>query len=271
MGDNGATSTSSPHDTMRLGGGGREGDIELQNTEGSDHIRLEGGAANAWLGGNGADADVVLFAEDGDNVTTEEATIHLDGAVANLRMGGQGHDGDVILREADGLDRVRLDAGGGNGFFGGNGADGALVLFAEDGDNATNEQATIRLDGAVANLRMGGEGQDGDVILREAGGSDRIRLDAGSGNGSCRRERSRRRPAPVRGAHRQRDHRGSDDPPRRRGGQPAHGRRGPGRGGFREGTGSERIWRYVGGVNGGFWAGTGLTVTCSCSRSRATT
>ena len=166
----------------RLGGAGVSGNLTVQAPGGEGRVQVNANG-NLLLGGNGAAADVVLFAEDGDNATIEEATIHLNAALANLRLGGQGHDGDVILREAGGLDRVRLDAGGGNGFFGGNEVDGDLLLFARHTDNVTGDEATIHLDGAVANLRMGGEGQDGDVILRDAIGSDRIRLDAGSGNG----------------------------------------------------------------------------------------
>ena len=98
------------------------------------------------MGGNGTDGDLLLFPESGDNVTFDEATIHLDGATGN-----------VILREAGGDDRIRMDAGEGNIFLGGNNVDGDLLVFADSGDNATFEDATIHLNG-----------QSGDITLRNA-------------------------------------------------------------------------------------------------------
>jgi hypothetical protein len=118
---------------------------------------LDAGGGNAWLGGNGADGDLVLFRAGGNNESLDQASIHLDGDGGNIFAGGQGADGDLVLRATDGRDRIRLDAGGGNAWLGGNGADGDLVLFAASGDNQTLSQATIHLNGDT-----------GDIILRNA-------------------------------------------------------------------------------------------------------
>ncbi|MEG3878703.1 hypothetical protein QT972_15095 [Microcoleus sp. herbarium7] len=79
--------------------------IQLRNTAGTNSIflggedstmllgetlRLEGGRGNIWLGGNGADGDIAIFAAGGDNQTLSQATIHLNG-----------DSGDIILRNAD--------------------------------------------------------------------------------------------------------------------------------------------------------------------------
>ena len=43
-----------------------------------------------WLGGNGADGDIVVFASGGDNTTLSQATVHINGDA-----------GDIILQNAD--------------------------------------------------------------------------------------------------------------------------------------------------------------------------
>ncbi len=167
---------------IRAGGSGTSGALTLQDPEGSDRIRLQGSNGNAWVGGNGADGDVVLFAEGGDNATLERSTIHLGGAAGDIRAGGNTVNGALTLQDERGRDRITLQAGAGQVLVGGTGANADLFLFAEDSVSRFPDQATIHLDAAAGNLRMGGRGRDGDVILREAGGDDRIRLDAGEGN-----------------------------------------------------------------------------------------
>ena len=167
---------------IRAGGSGTSGALTLQDPEGSDRIRLQGSNGNAWVGGNGADGDVVLFAEGGDNATLERSTIHLGGAAGDIRAGGNTVNGALTLQDERGRDRITLQAGAGQVLVGGTGANADLFLFAEDSVSRLPDQATIHLDAAAGNLRMGGRGRDGDVILREAGGDDRIRLDAGEGN-----------------------------------------------------------------------------------------
>ncbi len=58
--------------------------------DGKRRAYLDGSAGNLWLGGNGVDGDLLLFADGGDNKTRDESTIHLDG-----------NAGDIILRNAD--------------------------------------------------------------------------------------------------------------------------------------------------------------------------
>ena len=139
---------------------GDTGNMVLRAADGSNRIRLQTSGGNIWLGGNGADGDLVLFAAGGDNTTLGDATIHLNGDTGNM-----------VLRAADGSDRIRLQTSGGNIWLGGNGADGDLVLFAAGGDNTTLGDATIHLNGDTGNM-----------VLRAADGSDRIRLQTSGGN-----------------------------------------------------------------------------------------
>ena len=84
-GDNSSTADAS----IYLDGGNSR--IFMRSSAGGhDRIRLESDAANVWVGGNGADGDLLLFAASGDNSTAGEATIHLNGEA-----------GDIILRNAD--------------------------------------------------------------------------------------------------------------------------------------------------------------------------
>ena len=166
---------------VRTGGNGVNGALTLQSTDGSDRIRLQGVNANAWLGGNGADGDVVLFAEGGDNVTLEESTVHLGGGAGDIRAGGNGVSGALTLQEEQGNDRIRLQGSSANVWLGGNGADGDVVLFAEGGDNATLGRSTIHLGGAAGDIRAGGNGTSGALTLQDTRGVDRIRFQGGDG------------------------------------------------------------------------------------------
>lgn len=83
-GDNATTADSS----IYLDGGNSR--IFMRSSDGQDRIRLEAAGGNIWVGGNGTDGDLLLFASSGDNTTAGEATIHLNGQA-----------GDIILRNAD--------------------------------------------------------------------------------------------------------------------------------------------------------------------------
>ena len=83
-GDNATTADAS----IYLDGGNSR--IFMRSSDGQDRIRLEAAGANIWVGGNGTDGDLLLFAASGDNSTAGEATIHLNGQA-----------GDIILRNAD--------------------------------------------------------------------------------------------------------------------------------------------------------------------------
>ena len=136
---------------LRMGCRGVQGDITLRSDANQDRVRLRGDG-NLWLGGNGADGDLVIFRDNGDNVTLEEASIHLDGQAADLRLGCDGVQGDLFLRGSNNQNRVRL-LGDANIWLGGNGADGDIVIFRDNGDNQTLEDATIHLDGQSGNIR----------------------------------------------------------------------------------------------------------------------
>jgi hypothetical protein len=136
---------------LRMGCRGVQGDITLRSDANQDRVRL-GGDGNLWLGGNGADGDLVIFRNNGDNVTLEEASIHLDGQTADLRLGCEGVQGELFVRGDNNDNRVRIQ-GDGNMWVGGNGADGDIVIFRSDGDNTTLEDATIHLDGQSGNIR----------------------------------------------------------------------------------------------------------------------
>jgi hypothetical protein len=145
------------------------GEMSLKNGAGQKRIRLDADGGNAWLGGNGADGDIVLFPSGGDNSTLNQATIHLDGQGANIWAGGNGSDGDIVLKNGAGQKRIRLDADGGNVWLGGNGADGDIVLFPSGGDNSTLNQATIHLDGQSGDIKLSGAdcAEDFDVLEPE--------------------------------------------------------------------------------------------------------
>ena len=114
---------------------------------GQDRMHLDGNGGNAWLGGNGADGDVVLFAATGDNTTLAKSTIDLNG--------GAGHIG---LRTAAGLRRIFLDGPGGNVWLGGKGEPGDLMLFHEaENDTTDHTKASVWLSG-----------HNGDIILKNA-------------------------------------------------------------------------------------------------------
>jgi hypothetical protein len=113
----------SEYSALWLGGNGQDGDIlifdsagdnistgkasiQMDGTvpqiilrkEGKNVARLEAGHAALWLGGNGDDGDVVLFAASGDNASTDKATIHLNGSAGDiiLRNGDLAEDFDVV-------------------------------------------------------------------------------------------------------------------------------------------------------------------------------
>jgi hypothetical protein len=114
---------------------------------GQDRMHLDGSGGNVWLGGNGADGDVVLFAASGDNATLTKSTIHLNGGA-----------GQIGLSTADGIRRILLDGPGGNVWLGGKGEPGDLMLFPEtENNNNDHTKASVWLSG-----------HNGDIILKNA-------------------------------------------------------------------------------------------------------
>ncbi len=143
--------------------------IELPSA-GAVTIQLDGSKANIYAGGQGAQGDIALQDEQGNQ------TIHLDGGGGNLTLGGGGHEGDIALQDTEGNQTIHLDGGGGNLTLGGNDSQGDISLR----DNQGNQ--TIHLDGGGANLTMGGQGHNADVRLMDASGKLTIHLDAGAGD-----------------------------------------------------------------------------------------
>ena len=127
---------------------GNAGRAKLRTPGGTDSITLDGRGANVWLGGNGQDGDLVLFAASAtDHSDVGQATVHLDGNI-----------GRATLRTTSGQDSVTLDGRNANVWLGGNGQDGDLMLFAASAtDHRDDGQATIHLNGDT-----------GDIILRNA-------------------------------------------------------------------------------------------------------
>jgi hypothetical protein len=68
---------------------------------GKSRLVLDGNNANAFLGGNGANGDVVLFSAGTDNTNVAKATIVLDGFNGNIRAGGPGVHGNVAVFRSD--------------------------------------------------------------------------------------------------------------------------------------------------------------------------
>ena len=92
---------------------GSTGEVILRGpnfpSPGSPRIRLQPGEGNVWLGGNGADGELMIYKADGDNTTLKKATIHLDGRFGNIWLGGNGTDGDVVLFPGSATDINNLD------------------------------------------------------------------------------------------------------------------------------------------------------------------
>ncbi len=160
---------------------GEAAEITLRG-DGDVHIRVEGASGNIWLGGNGADGDLVVFSSDGNNSTVSSSVIHLDGGegefamrtggqttarltqFGNLFLGGNDHAGDIVMFGAGGNNtsvdqaRIHLNAADAVLGLGSNGANGDVLLFPDDADN--------QADASLASIHL--RGSDGDIILRNA-------------------------------------------------------------------------------------------------------
>ena len=174
---------------IRLGGGGKDGDVVLYRSSVSDSevssfgnatIHLNGEQGNVRLGGDGRDGDLVLYSSSATASETGNfgnATIHLNGEEGNIRLGGGGKDGDVALYRGSASSSdvgshsnatIHLNGEQGNIRLGGDGRDGDLVLYsasATSSDVGSFSNATIHLNGEEGNVRLGGDGKDGDLVL----------------------------------------------------------------------------------------------------------
>ena len=148
--------------------------IEVMNSEG-EIIGMLGGGSNVRLGTHGQRGDLYLYPTSANNI--------FDNADARVHLNGQA--GEVSLRDAEGTQRVRLSSsgqrievmnsegeiigmlgGGSNVRLGTNGQRGDLYLYPTSADNIfDNGDARVHLNG-----------QAGEVSLRDAEGTQRVRL-----------------------------------------------------------------------------------------------
>lgn len=158
---------------------GDDGSIKLKrlntgtNTA-EDRILLDTNNGNIWLGGNGADGDLVLKDSNGNDIIhlgadekfimrNPDGTNTMEiGRNGNIYAGGVDNDGDIVLRSGENppRDRIFIGADRSNIWVGGNGQDGDIVIFPHNatnvGDGSDVNDATIHLDGDAGDIRLQG-------------------------------------------------------------------------------------------------------------------
>jgi hypothetical protein len=184
---------------VRAGGNDLNGDLTLfasgesaTTDKTKATIHLNGGTGDARLGGRGVDGEVRIYAGDSTDLEDQdEAIILLDGSDAFLRLGGKGLNGDAALfpsgENTTDKDRatIYLDGSTANIRLGGPGQDGDLKLFPASTDDVNDDDnAAIVLNASDGFLRLGGgrSGTEGDLVMFDSNGSERIRLDAATGD-----------------------------------------------------------------------------------------
>lgn len=142
-----------PKATIRLDG--QKSELSLRN-DGKIRARIEGINADAWLGGNGADGNIMLFDSNGDNTTLAQATIHLNGQA-----------GDIILKNADCAEEFDIsemeDVIAGT----------VMVLDAEGKLRQSREPYDKRVAGVISGA---GEYRPGIVLDKKISQADRMPL-----------------------------------------------------------------------------------------------
>lgn len=137
--------------------------MKFTGDERSMSIREDAARGNLWLGGDGVDGDLIVFAANAtNNEDTTKSTFHVDGDGGNLWLGGNGKDGDIAVFPSDATNNHDLkqstfhfDGNGGNLWMGGNGRDGDIVLFPGSAtDNHDLSQATIHLDADSGDIKL---------------------------------------------------------------------------------------------------------------------
>lgn len=140
--------------TFHLDGEG--GKLFMRDSGGSDRVMLSAYSGNFWLGGNGADGDILLFpasVSGGDRVANN-ASIHMDG-----------DKGDIVLRNADCAEEFEVALAPGL-------EPGAVAAIADDG---RLELCATAYDTRVAGIIAGaGDLRPGIVLGREPGAGDRL-------------------------------------------------------------------------------------------------
>jgi hypothetical protein len=108
---------SKPQPSPGKPGPGKPGEINLDLSAmiGTPTIHLDGGQGDIWLGGNGVNGDLMVFAESGDNKTAANATIRLNGK-----------EGDIQFQNADCAEEFDLAEGE-------EAMPGSIMVIGEDG------------------------------------------------------------------------------------------------------------------------------------------
>ena len=161
----------------------------MRGANSQQSIRMDGGQANFWIGGNGVDGDMVIHPSTVSNdAPPEMSSIHLsgDGSVISIRSGGQetirmdGNKGDIILANADGAEEFEVDD---------DSAEPGFVLVIEDetrlrvADRPYDRRVAGVISGA-AGVRPGivlGRGREGVQVPVALFGRVNCRVDASYG------------------------------------------------------------------------------------------
>lgn len=109
---------------------GKDGDLTLEDGTGNAAIRLEGSAADLFLGFNGGDGDLLLTRSNGVE------TVSLSGNSGALILGGGGTAGDVLVRDGAAVTNFAVDGitGDVTNAFGGEGLAKAWCKVDGDGN-----------------------------------------------------------------------------------------------------------------------------------------
>lgn len=131
-GTGGVVATMNDLGDLSLGGHGRNGDLTLLDTVGTETVKLSGGNGNITLGGGADDGD--LFLRDNDGTTN---TIHLDGQAGSLRLGDTGsvQSGLLEIHDNDGVNMVKLRGDTGDIYATQIGASGLVKAWARIGED----------------------------------------------------------------------------------------------------------------------------------------
>jgi hypothetical protein len=152
--------------------------LVLVGPSGDNRLLLDATKGNLWVGGNGANGDVLLRPSAATSLDTTESTIHLDGNAATLRLGLEGQAGKILVRDIKGDDVFRVESSIGSHLFVGTVDNGALVhVVNSDG------QDSMLLD-SIGILSVGTSqgGTSGRVNIYDDAGNQRLALDGKTGD-----------------------------------------------------------------------------------------
>ena len=115
---------------LTLGGGGNDGDVILQDSDGIRTIFLHAANGNMTLG------------------TDNRMTILLDGERGDLTLGGTGVNGDIVMKNSSDTETIKLDAANGVLTLGGTGVNGDVVI------KNNNDTETIKITGSTGDIEL---------------------------------------------------------------------------------------------------------------------